>query len=262
MENSTILPLYRRHFPRRLTAAAILILLAGAAVYSWRQYPVASKKQIAITPLPAKNDAPPGHNGAILTLSDQQQVVLDSLHDGAVIAQGQTTVSIKNGQLTYAAREIKGICGAEFGPLFNTLTTPKGRQYQFTLPDGTRVWLNAASSITYPTEFCGKDRTVTITGEACLEIAKDPSRPFNIRTNTMDVEVLGASVDVNAYSDEGVIKTTPLEGGVRVKNAANAIVLRPGQQASLDASTAAARFKVKDHVNLEEVMAWKNGWHR
>src|SRR6185312_3634592 len=128
---------------------------------------------------------------------------------------GQTTVSIKNGQLTYAAREIKGICGAEFGPLFNTLTTPKGRQYQFTLPDGTRVWLNAASSITYPTEFCGKDRTVTITGEACLEIAKDPSRPFNIRTNTMDVEVLGASVDVNAYSDEGVIKTTPLEGGVR-----------------------------------------------
>jgi len=203
------------------------------------------------------NNALPGHDGAILTLADQQQVVLDSLHEGIVTTQGQTTISIKNGQLAYTAREIKGICGAEFGPLLNTLTTRKGKQYHFTLPDDTQVWLNGASTITYPTEFCGKERIVSITGEAYFEVAKDPSRPFNIRTNHMEVEVLGTSVDIDTYSFQDVIRATLLEGRVKVKNAASSVVLRSGQQASLDASNTAARFKVKEHVNLEEVMAWK-----
>ena len=247
-----------RPLSHRLTAAAILILLAGTAAFIWRQHTIPANKQIAVSTL--KNDAPPGHNGATLTLADQRQVVLDSLRDGTVTTQGQTIISIKNGQLAYAAREIKGICGAEFGPLFNTLTTPKGRQYRFTLPDGTQVWLNAASSITYPTKFCGKERTVSITGEAYLEVAKDPSRPFNIKTNNMEVEVLGTNVDIDTYSDEGVVKTTLLEGGVKVKNIASVTTLRPGEQASLDTSTTTARFKIKEHINPEEIMAWKNGY--
>lgn len=241
---------------RRLTAAAIVILLAAAA-YIGRQSTIPAKRQVAPSTIPPKNDTLPGHDGVTLTLADQQKVVLDSLPDGTVTTQGQTTISIKNGQVAYAAREIRGVCGVEFGPLFNTLTTPKGRQYKFTLPDGTQVWLNGASTITYPTEFCGKERIVSITGEAYFEVAKDPSRPFNIRTNNMEAEVLGTNVDIDAYSGQGAIRTTLLEGRIKVKNAASSVVLRSGQQASLDASNATARFKVKEHVNLEEVMAWK-----
>jgi len=254
---SHLRPRRRTFFARPLATAAILILLAGAAAYIWRQYTITAKKQVAATPSAPGNDAPPGHEGAILTIADRQEVVLDSLHDGTVTTQGEATVSIKNGQLAYASREIRGVCGAEFGPLFNTLTTPKGRQYRFTLPDGTQVWLNAASSITYPTVFCGKTRVVTITGEAYFEIAKDPLRPFNIKVNNMEVEVLGTNVDINAYSDEGAIKTTLLEGGVKVKSATSAVMLRPGEQASL---TTSAQLKVKTHIKLEEVMAWKNGY--
>ncbi|HVU58932.1 MAG TPA: FecR domain-containing protein [Puia sp.] len=243
----------------RYTAAITLILLAAAA-YIGRQYTLAAKKQVAASPTtaaPTKNDALPGHNGAILTLADERQIVLDSLHEGMVTTQGQTIVLIKNGQLAYAAREIRGICGAEFGPLHNTLSTPKGRQYRFTLPDGTQVWLNAASSITYPTEFCGKDRTVSLRGEAYFEVTKDSTRPFRINTNNTEVEALDTNVDIDVYSDKDVLQTTLLKGNVKVKNTTSAVLLRPGQQASLDPSSGTAQLRLQEHVNLDEITAWK-----
>jgi ferric-dicitrate binding protein FerR (iron transport regulator) len=124
-----------------------------------------------------------------------------------------------------------------------------------TLSDGTKVWLNAASSITYPTAFFGKERSVTITGEAYFEVAKDPVRPFRVKTNDLDIAVLGTSFNINAYPDEPASKTTLVEGSVRVSRGNVSQLLRPGQQA-----------RVKDgHVSLipdadlEQVLAWKNG---
>jgi ferric-dicitrate binding protein FerR (iron transport regulator) len=239
----------RRLFIFRFAAAAILILLAGTGAWLWLRPSGENNKQVAAKKSTQNSDALPGHDGAILTLADHRQVVLDSLHDGTVTTQGSTTVLIKNGQLAYAGK------GQEL--LYNTLTTPRGRQYQFVLPDGSRVWLDAASSITYPTSFTDNKRRVTITGEAYFEIAKDQSKPFYINFNGMEVEVLGTSVNIDAYPGEAAIKTTLLSGSVRVK-ANKAVILKPGEQAGL--SEATNTLQVRQHINLDEVMAWKNGY--
>jgi len=123
------------------------------------------------------------------------------------------------------------------------------------LPDGTQVWLDAASSITYPTVFSGKDRKVSITGQAYFEVVKDKSKPFHVSVNNMDVEVLGTHFNINAYSDEASINTTLLEGSVKINAGnANTIVLRSGQQAQVG-----NQLKVVENANPEQVMAWKNG---
>lgn len=137
--------------------------------------------------------------------------------------------------------------------MFNTMRTPRGGEYRLQLPDGSKVWLNAASSITYPNIFTGDTRSVEITGEAYFEVAKDAARPFKVQAGNMKVEVLGTHFNINAYPGEPVIKTTLLEGAVRIQDA----VLKPGQQASLAAT---GQFRVEDDVETEEVMAWKNGF--
>jgi ferric-dicitrate binding protein FerR (iron transport regulator) len=236
-----VLPLRRRAL--RFAAAAAVVLLAGTGAYLWIRHRPHTETQVAVTAVPAR-DALPGHDGAVLTLANRQQVVLDSLGDGLITRQGQASVLIQKGQLAYT------VTGTDTSALYNTLTTPRGRQYHFVLPDGSRVWLNAASSITYPTAFTGKGRFVSITGEVYLEVAKDKSRPFRIGTRGPEVDVLGTNVDVNTYPDEPAIRTTLLEGGVRVA----AVVLRPGEQAVTGAKT------VVKKVDPDAVMAWKNGY--
>jgi len=202
----------------------------------------------------------PGSNKAILTLSNGQKVQLNS-DTVATINDGKLAIKNKNGELSYNdSKEV----------VMNTMETPNGGQYQITLSDGTKVWLNAASSITYPTAFNGESRNVKITGEVYMEVAKDRKHPFIVDVaGTSKVEVLGTSFNINAYSDEGVIKTTLVEGSVRVGAsgavlAKNDIILKPGQQAIAATSTggqaaSGAGITVKDAVDIEQTLAWRNG---
>ena len=244
---------YRRLF--RLAAAAVVVLALGIGTYRWFSHRKESQS-LANNNQSLQHDASPGRDGAILTLSDGRKLVLDSLGSGVVTTQGKTTVSLKNGQLVYNAT------GSEAVMLYNTMTTPRGRQYQLVLPDGSAVWLNAASSITYPTAFTGNERNVTITGEAYFEIAKDKSKPFHVKTSGIEVEVLGTHFNINAYGDAGSIKTTLLEGSVKVKNNQSAVMIQPGEQAVASSAPTSPRIQVQADADIEEVMAWKNGFFK
>lgn len=229
--------------------AAGLFFLAAASYF----YLPEKKTGVPVIGLLTPNDLVPGHQGAVLTLADGRQISLEDTGEGVVTRQGQTEVVNSDGKLQYRAQPESD------GPLmYNTMRTPKGRQYQLTLSDGTAVWLNAASFITYPISFPGEERVVTVSGEAYFEVMPDKKRPFRVDIQGKGrVEVLGTHFNVNAYADEPVVKTTLLEGSVRVDNFQNHghSVLRPGQQAQFG-----AELQVLDNVNTGEAVAWKNGY--
>jgi transmembrane sensor len=239
------MPVRKPDFNRRwwMAAAAIVIAIAGYLV-------VNQKSGQPQTPAVVQ-DVQPGHNGAILTLAGGKKIVLDSLGDGTVITQENSTASIVNGQLVYnstrPATELR----------YNTITTPRGRQYTLLLPDGSKVWLNAASQITYPTAFANNERTVTISGEAYFEIAKDKTKTFRVNVdNRSVVKVTGTHFNINSYGDEGTISTTLLEGSVTVSAGTHQLHLQPNQQAiqfSLDS------LAVNTDADIAQVTAWKNG---
>ena len=234
----------------RWAAAAIFVLL-GTGIY-WA-FHNASQKQIALTQQQRfRNDIAPGRNAAVLTLAGGKQIVLDSTARGTICQQGNTRIINATGQLAYNELQEKP---AEV--LYNTLTTGRGNQYQLILPDGSRVWLNAASSIIYPSAFTGTERKVTITGEAYFEIAKNKKAPFIVQNKDMQIQVLGTHFNVNTYDDEEALKTTLLEGSVKVIKGGEGRVLRPGQQAILPGN--GGTIKVIDDPDIDEVMAWKNG---
>jgi transmembrane sensor len=234
----------------RIAAAAAIILLLGAGSYWWVSR--APKFDLAATNKYSKNDVAPGGNKAVLTLANGTSIILDSVHNGTVAQQGNTiVVKQNNGQLAYHTENEKP---TEI--LYNTLTTPRGGQYQLVLPDGSKIWLNAASSIRYPTAFAGKERKIEITGEAYFEVAKNTGMPFIIKANGMEVMVLGTHFNVNAYDDEAAIKTTLLEGAVKITKDAATAILRPGQQSRL---TKSGKLNIINDVDLEDAVAWKNG---
>lgn len=232
-------PLYRRMPVRRWMAASavvLLLILAGGGYYLSRR------------PVPSQNvkvmaDIQPGRNGAMLTLADGKTIQLDSLRNGTVALQGGQVVQVQNGALVYNGE------GNEV--IYNTVSTPNGRQYHLVLPDGTKVWLNAGSSIHYPLLFNGKTRSVEITGEAYFEVAADAAMPFVVTVDKKElIEVLGTSFNIKAYNEENSIAATLLEGRIRVtKNT----ILQPGQQAILRNG-----ITVVNDPDLEKVIAWKN----
>ncbi|MCK7555735.1 DUF4974 domain-containing protein [Chitinophaga sedimenti] len=231
---------------RRWWAAAAVVLGVGAGFYLLRQ-PV-QHNTIGIVQNDTISDAEPGREGAILTLANGRQVVLDSLGNAVVAVQNGTQLVVKNGQLEYNAGATGG------GEIqFNTITTPKGRQYRVVLPDGSKAWLNAASSLRYPVTFHGNERRVEVTGEVYFEIQDQAEHPFFVQVvSGPEIRVLGTNFNVNAYADESVIHTTLLSGKVQVADA----VLRPGQEARLHRQS--GRIEVKE-ADAEAVMAWKNG---
>ena len=242
-------PVHQIHFLRIRywwAAASILLLLAagGYGLFLYRQQ-VPEQVVVKIADINA------GKAGAILTLANGQHVVLDSLGNGVVATQGGATVSLQNGTLLYDENT-----GAGNGKTdYNTMTTPKGRQYQVVLPDGTKVWLNAASSLTYPTVFTGGERKVKITGEAYFEVAKNESMPFILNIgDEAGVEVLGTSFNVNAYKDGGNIDATLVEGLIRVSGAADKMIVKPGEQARISSS-----ISIVKNADIGKVLAWKNG---
>ncbi|SIO14184.1 FecR family protein [Chitinophaga niabensis] len=240
----------RMHFLRRWWAAASIIILLGGSAYFW----IASQKNTHPANVTAQTDIVPGKKGAVLTLADGSQLVLDSLGNGVIAMQGGTAARIINGSLVYDGKEDAAV-------YYNTISTPKGRQFQLTLPDGTMVWLNAASSLRYPTFFTGKDRKVEMTGEAYFEVAKNKEMPFRVQLNNKaEVKVLGTHFDINAYANETSINTTLIEGSVQVSatSSGNYVTLKPGQQAQIT-QAGGPEIEVVDNPDIGKVVAWKNG---
>jgi ferric-dicitrate binding protein FerR (iron transport regulator) len=259
----------------RWVAAAVFTGLIACGAYIFYN----TGKPVLPVTVTRGNDLPPGNNKAVLTLANGQQVILDNSNKGTIASQGNVQViKLGSGLLAYN----KTAKGTE-QVLYNSITTPRGGQYQLILPDGTHVWLNAASSLRFPTVFAGKQREVALSGEAYFEVthitadgkynssagenqrysmAGGPRvsgfQPFIVKVkNNMEVKVLGTHFNVMAYDEEPSIQTTLAEGSVQVSNVTGSVLIRPGQQASL-VKSGNQRFTVSK-ANLEEVLAWKNG---
>lgn len=248
------LPLYNpvktRHlWPRIAAAASILLLLSLGVYFAWHKKP-AEDEWIAQN---FKNDIRPGDNSATLTLGNGKIVILNAKAKGQLALQGNIAVQkTADGQLSYQA-----ISSGDDNVMENTLTTQRKEQYKVVLTDGTSVWLNAASSIKYPTDFKGKYRDVTITGEAYFEVAHNAAKPFRVISAGQTVEVLGTHFNVNTYTDEPGVTTTLLEGSVKVSEDKIFQILKPGEQAVLKGT----QLSVQD-ADTEETVAWKNGYFR
>jgi transmembrane sensor len=238
--------------------AAAALIVAGMSVWYLYYYNRQDKTGIAVEQeiAAAFPDVRPGGDKAVLTLDDGSTVLLDSTGIGLLSQQGQSNViKIKGGELAYQA---VGQGNSTPGPgkvYYNTITVPRGGQFKVVLPDGSSVWLNAFSSLRFPTTFVGPSREVFVTGEAYFEIAADAARPFFARVEGLSVEVLGTSFDINAYKDEKVVKATLLKGKVRVSASGAVVVMTPGQQAEVAAEVP---LKLIDKANTDQVVAWKN----
>ena len=252
-ENEEIKPAPYRSLTYKLLATFIVLLMVFQGFYIYLKPVNKTGNTIAKTKR-FKTTILPGSNKAILTLQDGSKIVLNDVKDGTLAQQGNTkVVKLATGQLVY---DKTGTASAKV--LYNTMTTPRGGQYKLTLPDGTEVWLNAASSITYPTAFAGNERDVSITGEAYFEVAKDKSKPFHVTSGNQTIEVLGTHFNVMAYADEDAIKTTLLEGSVKITENNEAQILKPGEQATVD-KNGGLKISVAD---IDDALAWKNGYFK
>ena len=248
-------PRARPLYPRFAAAAAAVVLLLGVGtlwVVSRKPHPGAPRTLAQATSAPVH----PASDKAILQLGNGGTIILDSAHTGVLASQGGIRViKTDSGQLRYQGSSTGAV-------VYNQISTPRGGQYQLVLPDGSKIWLNAASSIRFPTAFTGGQRIVSITGEAYFEIAPDKTKPFSVRAGGVTVDVLGTHFDVMAYADEAATKTTLLEGSVRVKKGAEERLLSPGQQAlaetGLNAGASASVLSV-ENVDTAQAVAWKNG---
>jgi ferric-dicitrate binding protein FerR (iron transport regulator) len=196
----------------------------------------------------------PQSNKAMITLSNGQKVYLDSVGNGTLAIQGNVKlVKLANGKISYQYNSGNVNTKIEY----NTLSNPRGSKViNTTLVDGSKVWLNAGSSLTYPVTFIGKERNVAVTGEAYFEVARNASMPFIVKNGSMEVKVLGTSFNVNTFKDDGnSTKVTLLEGSVRIISGNVAGLLKPGQQAVVTSDV-----RVVNNVDLDQVMAWKNGF--
>lgn len=249
----------------RYVAAAVVIIILGISAIVLFTYRKSNGVKKEISKID-NGDALPGGNRAVLTLANGQTFLLDSLQ-GNLIQSGAQAVVNKQGKLKYE--------GEDSVVQYHTLSTPKGGQYKLVLPDGTNVWLNAASSITYPTSFAGKERNVSVKGEVYFEVTKNKLKPFRVNVDKMQVEVLGTKFNINSYADEDNIKTTLFEGSVDIKRGNDNVMLKPGEQAQVNTDGAAVSINqtlspsVKGRrfgsivivagADLEQVIAWKNG---
>src|SRR6187455_1313496 len=246
-----VVPLIKRNW-FRLAAAAVFVLAVIGAYLLVNQHPV---ELPVANNQHQTNDILPGGNKAVLTLSNRSDIILENVSNGTIVTEGDTKISkLNDGQLVYNILEEKPT-----QVLYNTVTTPRGGQYQLSLSDGSKVWLNSASSIRFPVSFSGDTRRVEVSGEAYFEVAKDPSMPFIVNVaGKNEIEVLGTHFNINSYEDEGSIKTALLEGSVKVTSlkTGESKLITPGQQAQLNTNGQIAIHK----ADIDKVMAWKNGY--
>ena len=238
---------------RKIGIAAVILLFAYTGAHFYFYQPQKQFKKV-VQKLPLHNDVLPGGNKAVLTLANGKKIILDNANTGVLAKQGSTDIDkTKDGQIIYKAfnhgQNDQNIT-------LNTVSTPRGGQYQVVLSDGSKVWLNAASSLRFPAVFKGKTREVEITGEAYFEVAKNAAMPFVVKTGRFVVEVLGTHFNIMAYNNESFIKTTLLEGAVKVRSGTSINFLKPGQQALLNAQ---GQTKIIEDVDVDDETAWKNG---
>ncbi|MEN0053344.1 MAG: FecR family protein [Mucilaginibacter sp.] len=242
----------KRPFWKQPFAAAVLLLLAGAALmYNRIAKPVQNNAMVQ------KSDIKPGSNRAVLTLANGHKIMLTDSADGEIATQSGVKINKKaQGQIVYELPA--GTASGNSVPEYNTIEAPTGGQWEVILPDKSKVWLNARSSLTYPTFFAGNERKVKLNGEAYFEIAHNKKMPFRVMSKTQTVEVLGTHFDIMAYDDEQVMKTTLMEGSVKISDGDRARILVPGEQAQVSN----ADLKVISDVDLEDMISWKNGYFK
>jgi ferric-dicitrate binding protein FerR (iron transport regulator) len=283
VEREPVVVPFRRKNYSLAAAAAVLLIAIGAGSYFWLFKEQTTQPRNNNMAKAKHHDLPPGRDAATLTLADGRTIVLDSA-SGTISKQGGATVINLNGQVSYAKAGDKN---EQVQVVYNTITTARGNQYQLILADGSKVWLNSASSLRFPTAFTGDKREVELDGEGYFEVAtlrlrSGQKMPFHVKTSTQDIEVLGTHFNVNAYKDEETIKTTLLEGRVKVgsgqwavgrrekaegpvlsreqkaENKNYEVILKPGEQAV--SSGAHSPLTIDHSPDLDQVMAWKNGW--
>ncbi|SHM60087.1 FecR family protein [Chitinophaga jiangningensis] len=242
-----IIPLRKNGKLRFLAAAAVLAAIAiPAAKYLLpEQKPVITK---AISQ--DDHDISPGKNKAVLTLANGEKIVLDSAGNQLLASQGGSAIRNHNGELRYDDN-------GHQPPVYNTLTTAAGETYTLTLADGTKVWLNAASSIRFPSAFPGSERLVELTGEAYFEVAANANKAFRIHTGKIAIDVLGTSLNVNAYTTAATTNTTLISGAVKVNSSSGSLLLAPGEQSQVSANGHQTK---QTNVNISSIIAWKDGF--
>ncbi|MBO9730667.1 MAG: FecR domain-containing protein [Chitinophaga sp.] len=240
----------QRRIGMMVAAVTTGVLLLAAGAWWWQNSHTPAPVKLA-GQSQVKNDIAPGISKATLQLADGSRITLDSSHTGTLARQGNVNiVQTNSGELAY-----NGTAAANATVQYNILTTPRGGEYQVTLPDGTKAWLNAASSLKYPTAFVGNTRTVELSGEAYFEVTANAAKPFTVHTNKSTIEVLGTHFNINAYADEKATLTTLLEGAVKVSSHNGQTILSPGQQANVNTNNGNLQVKT---VDTEEAVAWKN----
>jgi ferric-dicitrate binding protein FerR (iron transport regulator) len=242
---------FNRH---KFSAAAAILIMLGIGVYlSINQSPKtnSASTDVAIQ----KKNIPPGGKKAVLTLQDGSQIILDNSQNGIVANQANTVITkTKDGQVIYNSSQSSTLDPKSVP--YNSISTPRGGEYQLLLPDNTKVWLNAESTIKFPAVFCGNERKIELSGEAYFEVAQNKEMPFKVLVEGTEIEVLGTHFNVNGYNDRADVNTTLLEGSVKLKNSKKEVMLKPGQSGI---SSATGGMKVKN-VDVEDAVAWKNGY--
>lgn len=234
---------------RYYSVAAAVIFLLGVSIVVYR---IATFREPGSTELTLQQDIDPGSRKAELILADGQSITLDASTKGKITAQGNSNIENNGrGMLIYQNDSLSKTTE----PLYNTLRTPRGGEYQLMLPDGSRVWLNASSSIRYPASFPGDLRQVEITGEVYFEIIPDKKAPFRVKINKETIEVLGTSFNVNMYPDEPVIRTTLVEGSIKISGREASRLLQAGEQMQWNQFSGAS----VSAASIEETLGWKNG---
>ena len=244
----------KKMFPRFFTIAAAIILILGSGLLLYMNlYRKSGNSLVLNGGHPYHNDVKPGGTKAVLTLAGGRKIVLDNAPDGSLATQGSVDVVKRDsGALVYKSSSTH----VQAKPVFNQMYIPLGGEFKIVLADGTKVWLNAGTTLTYPTAFTGKERHVFLDGEAYFEVAKDTKVPFVVTVDSERIQVLGTSFNVQAYHNDPAVKTTLVDGAVKVLTSAGNRVLNPGEQARFDAK--AAHLQVAK-VNVDEALAWKNG---
>ncbi len=257
VEKTIVVPIAKKKSVQKiwLPAAALILLMLSAVIYFTYKNQTAKTADpvIAATDGRYKNDVLPGSTKAILTLADGRTIKLDSTDSGTITGDGGMVMEYKNGQLVYDHNTIP-----PNAVLYNQVNTYNGGQYVITLSDGTKAWLNAASSLRFPAVFMGNERNVEITGEVYFEVAKNEMAPFTVSMgNNEQVQVLGTRFNIHLYPESATRNITLLEGVVKINAGSKVVQLQPGQQARISTNH---EMDVVNNVNLEAVMAWKNGY--
>ncbi|MFA6275396.1 MAG: FecR domain-containing protein [Pedobacter sp.] len=236
---------------KKVAVAASIVLVSSVSYYFLQRKEVLNEA----SPVQMANlKIPPGGNKAILTLADGRRINLEEKADGKLAEEsGVKIIKKASGEIIYDVSHATNVTAAQRS--YHTIETPRGGTYQVLLEDGSKVWLNAASSIKFPSSFSSAERIVELKGEAYFEVAKNPARPFTVKVEGQSIQVLGTKFNVNSYRDEAKLVTTLLEGSVRMSNLIENVVLKPGEQSQ---STINQKIELRK-VETEEFLAWKEG---